>query len=146
MVSLVISAGNSSLITSAGCFEDGEPVCLVKNFPWGFLLLYRLGMAFVLLLEFSEGGQILVLVDYLDQRRKFCPEELLAMIYRKVKIEAEQQMGKEIDKALIVPNNFRESQRKTTLDAASIAGFICLRLYNESSAVALSMQQNQETT
>mmetsp|Transcript_10812 Transcript_10812/g.13343 ORF Transcript_10812/g.13343 Transcript_10812/m.13343 type:complete len:82 (+) Transcript_10812:1303-1548(+) len=55
-------------------------------------------------------------------------------------------MGKEIDKALIVPNNFRESQRKTTLDAASIAEFICLRLYNESSAVALSMQQNQETT
>mmetsp|Transcript_10812 Transcript_10812/g.13342 ORF Transcript_10812/g.13342 Transcript_10812/m.13342 type:complete len:97 (+) Transcript_10812:1000-1290(+) len=87
MVSLVISAGNS--FTSAGCFEDGEPVCLVKNFPWGFLLL-----------SFKDGFRTVVGEDFscTDPNMIFDIRRMIGRSYRSLGKEERKQWPFEIER------------------------------------------------
>ena len=60
--------------------------------------------------------------------REYRPEEVSALILRKVKADAESYLQERVDKAVIsVPAYFNASQRQATLDAGAMAGLEVLR-------------------
>jgi molecular chaperone DnaK len=77
-------------------------------------------------------------------KKEFAPEEVSAMILRKLAEEAERYLGEEITGAVItVPAYFNDSQRQATRDAGRIAGLEVLRIINEPTAAALAYGLDQ---
>lgn len=82
-------------------------------------------------------------------KREFAPEEISAMVLRKLADEASRYLGEEVTGAVItVPAYFNDSQRQATRDAGRIAGLEVLRILNEPTAASLAYgleQQESET-
>ena len=71
--------------------------------------------------------------------KTFTPPEVSAHILRKLKLDAEAELGVQITQAVItVPAYFNDAQRQATKDAGRIAGLEVLRLVNEPTAAALA--------
>src|SRR5579871_5496078 len=71
--------------------------------------------------------------------RTFTPPEISAHILRKLKLDAEAELGAPVTQAVItVPAYFNDAQRQATKDAGRIAGLEVLRLVNEPTAAALA--------
>ena len=67
------------------------------------------------------------------------PEYLSALILKKLKTDAEAQLGVAVNRAVIsVPAYFKDSQREATRQAAQMAGLEVLRIVNEPTAAALA--------
>ncbi|MBI2436836.1 MAG: molecular chaperone DnaK [Candidatus Magasanikbacteria bacterium] len=67
------------------------------------------------------------------------PQEISAMILRKLKADAEEKLGETITEAVItVPAYFDDSQRQATKDAGEIAGLKVSRIINEPTAAAFA--------
>jgi molecular chaperone DnaK len=72
-------------------------------------------------------------------QRDFAPEEVSAMILRKLAEEANRYLGEPVTGAVItVPAYFNDSQRQATRDAGRIAGLEVLRILNEPTAASLA--------
>jgi molecular chaperone DnaK len=70
---------------------------------------------------------------------EYTPEQVSAMILQKIKRDAEDYLGEEIEKAVItVPAYFSDSQRQATKDAGEIAGFEVDRIINEPTAASMA--------
>lgn len=73
--------------------------------------------------------------------QKYRPEEISAMILRKLKDRAEQELGHSVSKAVItVPAFFSEIQRESTRQAGELAGLDVVRIINEPTAAALTYE------
>src|SRR5256712_7846736 len=71
--------------------------------------------------------------------KDYTPQEISAMILRKIKTDADAFLGEKISQAVItVPAYFNDNQRQATKDAGKIAGLEVLRLVNEPTAAALA--------
>ena len=71
--------------------------------------------------------------------RAYAPQEISAIILRKIKEDAEAYLSEPVEKAVItVPAYFNDSQRQATKEAGRIAGFEVLRIINEPTASALA--------
>ncbi len=71
--------------------------------------------------------------------KTFTPQEISAMILRKLRTDAERVLGQEVTDAVItVPAYFNDTQRQATKDAGRIAGLNVLRIINEPTAAALA--------
>uniref|UniRef100_A0A8C2F589 Heat shock 105/110 protein 1 n=1 Tax=Cyprinus carpio TaxID=7962 RepID=A0A8C2F589_CYPCA len=86
-----------------------------------------------------NDGKVGVKVMYLDQEHRFSIEQVTAMLLTKLKDIAEANLQKKVVECVIsIPSFFTDSERKSVLDAAKIAGLNCLKLMNDSTAVALN--------
>ena len=71
--------------------------------------------------------------------KAFSPQEISAMILRKMKEEAENYLGEKVEDAVItVPAYFNDIQRQATKDAGRIAGLNVKRIINEPTSAALA--------
>jgi molecular chaperone DnaK len=71
--------------------------------------------------------------------KDYTPQEISALILRKIKTDAEAHLGEKIAQVVItVPAYFNDNQRQATKDAGKIAGLEVLRLVNEPTAAALA--------
>ncbi len=70
---------------------------------------------------------------------QYLPQELSAIILRKLKLIAENYLNCQINKAVItVPAYFSDAQRQATREAGEIAGLEVVKIINEPTAAALS--------
>lgn len=75
------------------------------------------------------------------------PQELSAIIIKKMKETAESYLGQPVTKAIITtPAYFSDSQRQATKDAGRIAGLDILRIINEPTAAALAFSLDKKQT
>ena len=73
------------------------------------------------------------------QGRLYAPEEISALVLRKLVEDASKFLGEKVTEAVItVPAYFNDAQRQATKDAGRIAGLEVLRIINEPTAAALA--------
>src|SRR6201994_153574 len=78
-------------------------------------------------------------VRFKIQDRLYAPEEISALVLRKLVQDAAKFLGEKITEAVItVPAYFNDAQRQATKDAGRIAGLEVLRIVNEPTAAALA--------
>jgi len=77
---------------------------------------------------------------------EYTPEQVSAMILGKIKRDAEEYLGDDVEKAVItVPAYFSDRQRQATKDAGEIAGFEVERIINEPTAAAMAYGLDDES-
>jgi molecular chaperone DnaK len=102
-------------------FDDAEVQRAIKNVP------YEVTRA-------SNGGVQVKMGD-----KTYSPQEVSAMILRKLKADAEAYLGDTVDSAVItVPAYFDDNQRQATKDAGQIAGLDVKRIINEPTAASMA--------
>ncbi|HEY9797968.1 MAG TPA: molecular chaperone DnaK [Leptolyngbyaceae cyanobacterium] len=85
----------------------------------------------------DENGNVKIRCPRL--KKEFAPEEVSAMVLRKLADEASRYLGQPVTGAVItVPAYFNDSQRQATRDAGRIAGLEVLRILNEPTAASLA--------
>ncbi|GAA2212039.1 molecular chaperone DnaK [Nonomuraea monospora] len=71
--------------------------------------------------------------------KQYAPEEVSALVLRKLVADAAKYLGEKVTEAVItVPAYFNDAQRQATKDAGRIAGLEVLRIINEPTAAALA--------
>jgi molecular chaperone DnaK len=78
-------------------------------------------------------------VRFTVRDKMYAPEEIAAMVLRKLADDASKFLGEKVNEAVItVPAYFNDAQRHATRDAGKIAGLEVLRIINEPTAAALA--------
>lgn len=102
-------------------FTDPEVQQLKKDYPYTIV----------------EGPNGIAAIEV--EGKVYTPQEISAMILRKLKSDAEKFLGQTITEAVItVPAYFNDAQRNATKEAGQIAGLEVKRIINEPTAAALA--------
>lgn len=77
--------------------------------------------------------------------QSYSPQEISALILRRLKAVAEARLGETVTRAVItVPAYFSDAQRQATREAGEIAGLEVARIINEPTAAALAYEAGAE--
>jgi molecular chaperone DnaK len=83
----------------------------------------------------AENGDIKLRLG----ERECTPEEISALLLREIRRFAEEELGEQVEKAVItVPAHFNDAQRQATRDAGRLAGLDVVRIINEPTGAALA--------
>ncbi|XP_055027573.1 heat shock 70 kDa protein 4L isoform X1 [Misgurnus anguillicaudatus] len=86
-----------------------------------------------------DNGSTGIKVRYLNEEKVFTIEQMTAMLLTKLKETSEHALKKPVvDCVVSVPSFFTDVERRSLIDATHIAGLNCLRLINDTTAVALA--------
>ncbi len=108
-----------------GCVVGDEAVKMVVIDPENVVRFIKRHMGEELTLEFFG--------------RRFTPQEISALILRKLKDDAEELLGRPVRDAVVtVPAYFHSAQRGATAEAGAIAGLNVLSIINEPTAAAIA--------
>ena len=89
----------------------------------------------------ENSNRPLIVVNDTKKEKEFYPEEISALVLKKMKEIAEEYLGQTVTNAVItVPAYFTDAQRQATQDAGRIAGLNVLRMINEPTAAAVAYQ------
>jgi heat shock protein 5 len=87
----------------------------------------------------AKDDKPFVEVDVKGETKSFAPEEISAMVLSKMRLVAENFIGKDIKNAVVtVPAYFNDAQRQATKDAGTISGMTVQRIINEPTAAAIA--------
>uniref|UniRef100_A0A4X2KL58 Heat shock 70 kDa protein 4L n=1 Tax=Vombatus ursinus TaxID=29139 RepID=A0A4X2KL58_VOMUR len=90
-------------------------------------------------LQKMPNGSTGVKVRYLEEDRPFAIEQVTGMLLAKLKETSENALKKPVaDCVISIPSFFTDAERRSVMAAAQVAGLNCLRLMNETTAVALA--------
>ncbi|XP_025032818.1 heat shock 70 kDa protein 4L-like isoform X2 [Python bivittatus] len=90
-------------------------------------------------LQKLPNGSVGVKVRYLDEERLFAIEQVTGMLLVKLKETSESALKKPVaDCVISIPSFFTDAERRSVIAAVQVAGLNCLRLMNETTAVALA--------
>lgn len=85
------------------------------------------------------NGNAGIKVRYLEDDKVFTVEQITGMLLTKLKETSESALKKPVvDCVISVPSFFTDAERRSVFDATQIAGLNCLRLINDTTAVALA--------
>jgi molecular chaperone DnaK len=91
----------------------------------------------------ESNGEVKIKCPRLE--KEFAPEEISAMILKKLAEEAGRYLGEPVTSAVVtVPAYFNDAQRQATRDAGRIAGIDIKRILNEPTAAALAYGLDRE--
>ncbi|KAF7668685.1 hypothetical protein LDENG_00294630 [Lucifuga dentata] len=134
---------------SIGAAAKSQVVTNCKNTVQGFKRFH--GRAFsdpyvqrlksILVYDIAQmpTGTTGIKVMYMEEEKVFSIEQVTAMLLTKLKETAEGALKKPVaDCVISVPCYYTDAERRSVVDAAQIAGLNCLRLMNETTAVALA--------
>uniref|UniRef100_A0A673GS29 Heat shock protein 4a n=1 Tax=Sinocyclocheilus rhinocerous TaxID=307959 RepID=A0A673GS29_9TELE len=134
---------------SIGAAAKSQVVTNCKNTVQGFKRFH--GRAFSDLYVQAEKSSLVfdlaqmptgttgIKVMYMEEEKVFSIEQVTAMLLTKLKETAEAALKKPVaDCVISVPSFFTDAERRSVMDAAQIAGLNCLRLMNDTTAVALA--------
>lgn len=84
-------------------------------------------------------------VDFKRKKRTFYPEQISALVLRKIKYDAEKQLGRVIKKAVItIPAYFTDAQKQSTRVAAQLAGLEVIKIISEPVAASLAFGHSEK--
>lgn len=129
---VIENAEGSHLTPSVVMLEDGENAVVGENARDSSILRPEDVISVIK----NEMGKRVVVKESGGQ--SYTPEMISSLILRKVAADAEKAAGEPVDSVVItVPAYFRDSQRKATEDAATLAGLRLSGMINEPTAAAL---------
>uniref|UniRef100_A0A3B4AY19 Uncharacterized protein n=1 Tax=Periophthalmus magnuspinnatus TaxID=409849 RepID=A0A3B4AY19_9GOBI len=134
---------------SIGAAAKSQVVTNCKNTVQGFKKFHgrafsdpfvqRLKSSLVYDITQMPTGTTGIKVTYMEEEKIFSIEQVTAMLLTKLKETAESALKKPVaDCVVSVPCYYTDAERRSVVDAAQIAGLNCLRLMNETTAVALA--------
>uniref|UniRef100_A0A8C5H9N8 Heat shock 70 kDa protein 4-like n=1 Tax=Gouania willdenowi TaxID=441366 RepID=A0A8C5H9N8_GOUWI len=134
---------------SIGAAAKSQVVTNCKNTVQGFKrfhgrafsdpFVHNLKKSLVYDIAQMPSGTTGIKVMYMDEEKVFSIEQVTAMLLTKLKETAETALKKPVaDCVVSVPCYYTDAERRSVVDAAQIAGLNCLRLMNETTAVALA--------
>ncbi|KAJ8028256.1 97 kDa heat shock protein [Holothuria leucospilota] len=87
----------------------------------------------------TDGGGIGIQVQYQNEVETFSPEQVTATFLTKLKSTAEAVLNtKVVDCVISVPQYYTDAERRAVMSAVNIANLNCLRVMNDTTAVALA--------
>ncbi|MDD2760447.1 MAG: Hsp70 family protein [Methylomonas sp.] len=129
-VTIIADAGKKILPSFVGIGDGGE--ILVGETARNQYLVYPERTVKSIKRLMGQDAQV-VMAD-----RQYSPQEISAVILKRLKAIAEDYVGHSLSKAVItVPAYFSDAQRQATREAGEIAGLEVVRMINEPTAAAL---------
>ncbi|XP_078509206.1 heat shock 70 kDa protein 4 [Lissotriton helveticus] len=131
------AAAKSQVISNARNTLQGFKRFHGRAYSDPFIQTEKSGLAYELVqLPTGAAG---IKAMYLEEERHFTIEQVTGMLLTKLKETAESALKKPVvDCVVAVPCFYTDAERRSVMEATQIAGLNCLRLINETTAVALA--------